>query len=154
MLRAVARHAVQVAIARGARLRMSGKKILIVDDDPHLLLGLTPRLKANNYSVVTAADAIAAVAVARKEVPDLIILDLGLPGGDGFMVLERIRNLADLSATPVIVLSARGTAENKKRSLGAGAAAFFEKPPNNHEFLAAIRQALGETVALSSFLKT
>ncbi len=133
---------------------MSGKKILIIDDDPHLLLGLTPRLKANNYSVVTAADAIAAIAVARKEAPDLIILDLGLPGGDGFMILERIRNLADLAAIPVIVLSARDPAENKKRSLGAGAAAFFQKPPNNHEFLAAIRQALGETVALSSFLQT
>jgi two-component system KDP operon response regulator KdpE len=133
---------------------MSGKKILIVDDDPHLLQGLTPRLQAANYSVVTAADAIGAIAVARKEAPDLVILDLGLPGGDGFMVLERMKNLAELSATPVIVLSARDPAENKKRSLGAGATAFFQKPPNNHEFLAAIRQALGETVALSSFLKT
>jgi DNA-binding response OmpR family regulator len=78
---------------------MSVKKILIVDDDPHLLLGLTPRVQANNYSVVTAADAIGAIAVARKEAPDLIILDLGLPGGDGFVVLERMKNLADLSAT-------------------------------------------------------
>ena len=63
---------------------MSGKKILIIDDDPHLLLGLTPRLKANGFNVVTALDAISAIAVARKELPDLIILDLGLPGGDGF----------------------------------------------------------------------
>ena len=133
---------------------MSVKKILIVDDDPHLLLGLTPRLRASNYSVVTAADAIGAIAVARKEGPDLIILDLGLPGGDGFTVLERLRNLGDLSETPVIVLSARDPAENKKRSLDAGAAAYFQKPPDSHEFLAAIRQALGETVALSSFLKT
>ncbi len=133
---------------------MSVKKILIVDDDPHLLLGLTPRLRANNYSVVTAADAIGAIAVARKEAPDLIILDLGLPGGDGFMVLERLRNLSDLSETPVIVLSARDPAENKKRSLDGGAAAYFQKPPDSHEFLTAIRQALGETVALSSFLKT
>ena len=132
---------------------MSGK-ILIIDDDPHLILGLTPRLKANNYAVVTAADAIAAITVARKEAPDLIILDLGLPGGDGFMVLERIRNLPDLSGVPVIVLSARDPVDNRKRSLEGGAVAFFQKPPDNHELLTAIRQALGETIALSSFLKT
>jgi DNA-binding response OmpR family regulator len=130
---------------------MSGK-ILIIDDDPHLILGLTPRLRASNYTVVTAGDAIAAIAVARKEVPDLIILDLGLPGGDGFMVLERIRNLADLSGVPVIVLSARDPVDNRKRSLEGGAVAFFQKPPDNHELLTAIRQALGETIALSSFL--
>jgi DNA-binding response OmpR family regulator len=133
---------------------MSGKKILIIDDDQPLLLGLTARLKANNYSVVTAADAISALTVARKELPDLIILDLGLPGGDGFLVLERMRSLADLAAIPVIVLSARDPDGNRKRSLDAGAVAFFQKPPDNHEFLNAIRQALGETIALSAFLKT
>jgi DNA-binding response OmpR family regulator len=133
---------------------MSGKKILIIDDDQPLLLGLTARLKANSYSVVTAADAISALTVARKELPDLIILDLGLPGGDGFLVLERMRSLADLAAIPVIVLSARDPDGNRKRSLDAGAVAFFQKPPDNHEFLNAIRQALGETIALSAFLKT
>ena len=133
---------------------MSGKKILIIDDDPHLLLGLTPRLKASGFSVVTALDAISAIAVARKELPDLIILDLGLPGGDGFLVLERLKNLAILAAIPVVVLSARDPVGNKKRALEAGAVAFFQKPPDNHEFLTSIRQALGETIALSSFLKT
>ena len=133
---------------------MTGKKILIVDDDPHLLLGLTARLKANGYRVICATDAICAITVARKEAPDLVILDLGLPAGDGFTVLERMKNLPDLAATPVIVLSARDPAENEKRALAAGAVAFFQKPPENHEFLTAIRQALGETTALSTFLKT
>ena len=66
---------------------MSGKKILIIDDDQPLLLGLSARLKANGYGVVSAMDGISAIAVARKEAPDLIILDLGLPAGDGFLVL-------------------------------------------------------------------
>jgi DNA-binding response OmpR family regulator len=92
--------------------------------------------------------------VARTELPDLVILDLGLPAGDGFLVLERMRGLADLAAIPVIVLSARDPAGNKQRAIDAGAAAFFQKPPDNHEFLAAIRQALGETTALSTFLKS
>jgi DNA-binding response OmpR family regulator len=133
---------------------MSGKKILIIDDDQHLLLGLTARLKANGYRVYGATDAISAVTVARTEAPDLIILDLGLPAGDGFLVLERIRDLAGLAATAVIVLSARDPADNEKRALDAGAVAFFQKPPDNHEFLSAIRHALGETIALSTFLKT
>jgi len=133
---------------------MSEKKILIIDDDQHLLLGLATRLQANGYAVVSATDAISAIAVARTEAPDLVILDLGLPAGDGFLVFERMRGLTDLMATPVIVLSARDPAKNKKRALDAGAVAFFQKPPNNREFLTAIRQALGETTALSTFLKT
>jgi len=133
---------------------MNGKRILIVDDDQHLVLGLTARLKASGYKVIYAADAISAISVARNEAPDLVILDLGLPGGDGFLVLERMRDLPGLVATPVIVLSARDPTDNKKRALDAGALAFFQKPPDNHEFLTAIRQALGETIALSAFLKT
>jgi len=133
---------------------MSEKKILIIDDDQHLVLGLTARLKANGYKVISAADAISAITVARKEAPDLVILDLGLPAGDGFVVLERMRSLADLATTPVIVLSARDPAANDRRAMDAGAVAFFQKPPDNHEFLTAIRLALGETIALSTFLKT
>jgi DNA-binding response OmpR family regulator len=132
----------------------TGKKILIIDDDEHLLLGLTARLKTNGYVVVWAGDAVAAISVARKEAPDLVILDLGLPAGNGFLVLDRMRALSDLVAIPVIVLSARDPADNEKRALDAGAAAYFQKPPDNHEFLMAVRRAMGETVALSTFLKT
>ena len=133
---------------------MKGKKILIVDDDHHLALGLTARLKANGYDVVCATDAISAITMARREAPDLVILDIGLPAGNGFVVLERMRDLPDLVATPVIVLSARDPTDNRKRALDAGALAFFQKPPDNHEFLTAVRQALGETNAQSAFFKT
>jgi DNA-binding response OmpR family regulator len=133
---------------------MSAKKILIVDDDGHLLLGLAAKLKAHGYVVFSAMDGISAIAVARQEVPDLVLLDLGLPGGDGFLVLERLRKMTDFVAIPVIVLSARDPATNKERALQAGAVSFFQKPPDNRELLGAIRNALGEEVALSQFLKT
>jgi DNA-binding response OmpR family regulator len=133
---------------------MTGKRILIIDDNQQLLLALSARLKANGYSLTCATDAVSAIAVARKELPDLVILDLGLPAGDGFLVLERMKGLPDLVAIPVIVLSARDPTGNKKRALEAGAIAFFQKPPDNHEFLTAIRHALGETIALSTFLQT
>jgi DNA-binding response OmpR family regulator len=133
---------------------MSAKKILIVDDDEYLLLGLAAKLKAKGYTVITAMDGVAAVAAARRETLDLIILDLGLPAGDGFLVLERLRAMTDLLTTPVIVLSAWDPVNNKQRSLKAGAVAFFQKPPDNHEFLNVIRQTLGERDALVQFLKT
>jgi DNA-binding response OmpR family regulator len=96
---------------------MKAKKILIVDDDPHLVIGLAAKLKASGYVVVSAMDGVAAVAVARQELPDLIILDLGLPAGDGFLVLERLKAMTDLMATPVIVLSAKDPVNSKQRSL-------------------------------------
>jgi DNA-binding response OmpR family regulator len=133
---------------------MSGKRILIIEDDQFLLLALAARLKANGYSVVSGADALSAISVALKEAPDLVILDLGLPAQDGFVVLEQMRGLPDLVETPVIVLTASDPAENEKRALEGGAVAFFQKPFDNHELLTVIRQALGETIALSTFLKT
>ncbi len=133
---------------------MNEKKIMIVDDDQHLVLGLLPRLRANGYKVISAPDAISAIWVARKESPDLIILDLGLPGGDGFTVLERMKELPEISGIPVIVLSAREPTGNKQRALNAQAAAYFQKPPDNHLFMGAIRQALGEGSGLSTFMAT
>jgi DNA-binding response OmpR family regulator len=133
---------------------MNVKKIMIVDDDHQLVLGLLPRLRANGYKVISAPDAISAIWVARKEMPDLIILDLGLPGGDGFDVLDRMKELPDVADIPVIVLSARDPAGNKQRALAANAEAYFQKPPDNQRFLGAIRNALGEGTGLSSFLAT
>jgi two-component system, OmpR family, KDP operon response regulator KdpE len=122
---------------------MNGKKILLVDDDQDLLLGLTARLKASGYTVICATNASSAIAVACKEAPDLVVLDLGLPGDDGFAVLERMRGLADLVAIPVIVLSARDPVQNERRALDAGAVAYFQKPADNRQFLTAIRQNVG-----------
>ena len=123
---------------------MAEKKILIVDDDVDLLRGLTIRLKANGYEVVNATDAIFAVSVALEEKPDLIILDIGLPGGDGYLIMDRLNKIASTIGTPIIVLSARDVASNKERAMKAGARAFFQKPADNDELLAAIRKALGE----------
>ncbi len=133
---------------------MNEKKILIIDDDPNVLLLLATRLKGHGYKVISATDGIQAITLALKEIPDLVILDLGLPAGDGFHVLERMRNLTGLTDIPVVVLSARDAAVNQKRALNAGAIAYLQKPPENREFLGVIKHALGEESALSSFLKT
>jgi DNA-binding response OmpR family regulator len=123
---------------------MGNKKILLVEDDPDVRLGLHVRLKANHYDVIFAADGMASIAEARKHMPDLIILDLGLPAGDGFSVMERLKANDSLSLIPVIVVSARDRNANMNQALKAGAKAFLQKPVDNAELLAVIRQALGE----------
>jgi DNA-binding response OmpR family regulator len=136
----------------------SKKKLLIVEDDADMRLGYQILFKAHNYETAFATDSISAVSEARKHHPDLIILDLGLPAGDGFIVLERFRanNNApvilerfgeniDLSLIPVIVVSGRDIHGNKKRALEAGAKAFVQKPWNDNELLALISELLGQT---------
>jgi DNA-binding response OmpR family regulator len=124
---------------------MDKPKILIVDDDANLRRALKIRLRANHYDTVQASDGYSAIAVAQKEQPNLIILDLGLPAGDGFVVLERLRDSDTLSNIPVIVLTARDPQSNKQQTLQAGATAFFQKPVDNGELLAMIRESLPST---------
>ncbi len=121
---------------------MNKPRILIVDDDPDLRRGLNLRLRANHYDTSYATDGFSAVAMANKERPDLIILDLGLPAGDGFVVLERLQQNANLSCIPVIVLTARDPQSNREKTLRAGATAFFQKPVDNSKLLSAIRTSL------------
>jgi DNA-binding response OmpR family regulator len=123
---------------------MGNKKILIVDDDPDVRQGMHVRLKANHYDTFFAIDALSGITEARKNEPDLIILDLGLPAGDGFVVMERLKSNPYLAVIPVIVVSARDVLANKERALKAGAKAFLQKPVDNAELLRVIRQALGE----------
>jgi DNA-binding response OmpR family regulator len=125
---------------------MDKSKILIVDDDLPTRQALNLRLRANGYDTAFAPDAIAAVSEARRIQPDLVLLDLGLPGGDGFRVIERLRAIAAFGSLPIVVLSAREPAVNEERALAAGAAAFLQKPADNDALLAAIRRALGATL--------
>jgi two-component system KDP operon response regulator KdpE len=121
---------------------MTEKTLLIVEDDADVRLGYHVLLKAHHYKTVFAADSLAALSEARKHLPDLIILDLGLPAGDGFIVLERLRSNTNLSLIPVVVVSARDQHGNKERALQAGARAFVAKPWNDDELLAIISDLL------------
>ena len=115
-------------------------KILLIEDDASTRKGLVVRLSANRYHMVCAQDAISAVDMTVKEKPDLILLDLGLPGGDGYMVMKRLQSLA--SPVPIIVLSGRDPSLNRDHAIRAGAKVFLEKPADNEELLAAIKQTL------------
>ena len=123
---------------------MNKKRILVVEDDPALRLALQIRLKANDFEVSQAADAVTCFSCVQRQRPDLILLDLGLPGGDGYVVMQRLKRNLIHSDIPVIVLSARDREANEERSLVSGAEAFLQKPVENEVLLSTIREALGE----------
>lgn len=123
------------------------KRILIVDDDEDLRRGLNARLRASGYDTVYAFDAVTALMSAKKQRPDLVVLDLGLPAGDGFKVLERMSALGDVAQIPVIVLSARPAAEAAEQAMELGAKAYFQKPANNEKFMAEIDRCLMQSAA-------
>ncbi len=132
---------------------MSAKKILVVEDDKPSALVLTHKLKGSGYTVVNAADGATAVHLVGTEHPDLIILDLGLPAQDpfsgpnwdGFSVIDWLHRSRPTEPIPIIVVTAWDPMKAKKRSLDAGAIAYFQKPAPYDELLATIKHALGET---------
>jgi putative two-component system response regulator len=125
---------------------VAGKKILIIDDDKDLRLALSIRLRASGYDVAMATDAISAMSVALKERPDLVLLDVNMPGGNGFMIMERFRMSTHLESTPVIVLTGGDPIVYREKAFNLGAVDFFEKPADNDALLASIKRTLGKSV--------
>jgi two-component system cell cycle response regulator len=123
---------------------MSRHRILIVEDDADLRRGMSIRLKANDYDTLLAADGLQAVSVAEAERPDLILLDLGLPDGDGFTVMENLRKRRATETIPIVVVTGRDAVARRDRVLELGAAALLTKPVDNEELLGTIRAELGE----------
>jgi two-component system KDP operon response regulator KdpE len=111
-------------------------RVLVVDDEPQILRGLRANLIARGYDVDTSADGETALDLVTKNRPDVVILDLGLPGIDG---VEVIRGLRAWSSVPIIVLSAREQEAEKVEALDAGADDYVTKPFGMGELLARVR---------------
>ena len=99
------------------------------------------------YTVERARDGAEALARLASRRPDLVVLDIGLPGGDGYMTMARLRTLLPLARIPVIVMSARDAMVHEKKAREAGATAFFQKPFDNRQLLTAIQKALAPKAA-------
>jgi two-component system KDP operon response regulator KdpE len=120
-------------------------KILVADDDPQLVRALRITLAAHGYTVVAAPDGAAAIALAAKEHPDVVMVDLGMPRLDGMRVIEALRGWTD---APIIVVSGRTGSADKVDALDAGADDYVTKPFQIDELLARLR-ALGRRAASS-----
>jgi len=115
-------------------------RILVVDDEPAIRRFLRTSLTAQGYQIIEADTAKAALEVMRRNVPDVLVLDLGLPDRDGFEVIQELRGAG--SALPIIVLSSRADEAGKVRALDLGADDYVTKPFGVDELLARLRAAL------------
>jgi DNA-binding response OmpR family regulator len=122
--------------------RTRGVKVLVIDDDLDLCLGLHIRLQPR-YDTYFANDARSGLNMALSEMPDLIILDIGLPDYDGYSVMQSLSEIPGLAGVPVIVLTARDRFTHEWRCRDAGAKMFFQKPIDNRSLLVAIEQLIG-----------
>lgn len=127
------------------------QKILVVDDNAIVVKTLSFKLKAAGYDVCPALDGASAVAAARKERPDLILLDISFPtvvgGGvawDGFLIIDWLRRIEEVKNTPIIVITGGDPVHYEKRALDAGAVAFFHKPIDHDGLIDVVRRTLGE----------
>ena len=118
------------------------KRILIVDDERDIVKALTIRLQRAGYEVVTAFDGAQGIFMAHKENPDLIILDIRMPSGNGFSVAEKLKESANTVAVPIIFLTGSPERNSEERAIALGARFYVKKPYDPEELLDAIRRAL------------
>lgn len=118
------------------------KKILIVDDEPDIVTMARMRLEAGGYAVISASDGNSGYSKAKSENPDLIILDVMLPGMDGYKVCRLLKFDQKYKRIPVIMLTAKGGKEDQELSRQVGADLFLNKPPELKELLAKVNELL------------
>lgn len=131
---------------------LTGKQILVVDDNPDNLLLLERVLEKKGFSVRTAGNGSIALEEIRKEHPDLILLDLQMPGIDGFEVCRVLKEDENTAAIPVLIMSAADRIENITRGFELGAVDFISKPFHNLEVIARVRTHLMTQAANSELL--
>lgn len=122
----------------------SGQTILVVEDDDHISMALKARLTHEGYDVAIAKDAVTAVTVARQVEPDVALLDINMPGGDGFDVAKRIDRIAPSGMVRKIFITASKDPALRQKAMDCGAVAFVEKPFTAEALLAAITEAMQE----------
>jgi len=122
------------------------KHILVVDDEIGALTLIGIMLERGGFEVLKAKDANAALAELEKNTPDLIILDVMMPGMDGIELCSVIRGRAETKETPVLILSARGDAESVMRGMDAGANDYLPKPILHHDLVDKVRKMLDMNV--------
>jgi DNA-binding response OmpR family regulator len=123
---------------------MPGKKILIVDDDQDLVKLLARKLTQANFEALVAFDASQAMSLARKEIPNLILLDMKLPAGGGLGTLQNLKNSMKTSMIPVIIITGQDTVPTQREVQNYGVEHVMTKPLDMEALLQKIKELLGE----------
>lgn len=122
------------------------KTVLLIEDDKDIAMSLGIRLRDKGYQLAMASDAISAISQARSSNPDVAVIDINLPGGDGFVVAERLRKLLETSTTPLIFMTASKAAGLKERAQTLGSVAFLEKPFDSTKLVNVIETSINGDV--------
>ena len=118
------------------------KRILIVEDDPSVLRAISHMLEKEGYSVLTAMNGLEGLKKAKEENPDLLVLDVMLPGIDGFEICHRLRAESQTAKLPILMLSAKGQAADRSTGLEVGANEYLTKPVERTVLLSKIEALL------------
>jgi len=118
--------------------------VLIIEDDPNVRKFISVNLSRRGYQIISAADAENGLAQAHAGRPDLILLDLKLPGADGWATLETLRSDPELASILVVIITASAVEEEERRARQLGAVNYLVKPLSAQDLVAAVRAALGE----------
>ncbi|MCC6870362.1 MAG: response regulator [Burkholderiales bacterium] len=117
-----------------------GTRVLIAEDEPHIVESLSFVLQREGFAVVSVLDGEAALRYLRSQAPDLVILDLMLPRMNGFEVLKAVKADPALQAIPVLILTAKGQAHDRRMAEEIGADSFMTKPFSNRDIVAQVRR--------------
>ncbi len=119
------------------------RRVLLIEDEPHIVEAIRFLLTRDGWAVASHAHGADAVEVIRREAPDVLVLDLMLPGRTGYEILGDLRADPALAGLPVLILSARGQPSDRELAERAGASRFMMKPFGNAEIVAALREMAG-----------
>lgn len=117
-------------------------KVLLIEDEPNIIEAIGFVLTRNGLSVRTHSDGVNAVDAVRRELPDIVILDVMLPGRSGYEILEELRQDGEVGAIPVLMLTARGQTRDREMAERAGASRYMTKPFSNADVLSAVQDLL------------
>ncbi len=117
-----------------------GKKVLLIEDEPNIIEAISFILKRDGWIVATHADGTTAMSAIERHAPDVVILDVMLPGRSGFDVLQELRSGEATAALPVLMLTARGQTKDREMAERLGASRFMTKPFSNKEVLACVQE--------------
>lgn len=123
------------------------RKVLLIEDEPNITEALRFLLSREGWAVSTHSDGADAVGVIEATQPDLLILDVMLPGKSGMDILRDLRERVDFAALPVLMLTARGQTRDRDMAEKAGVSRFMTKPFSNTEVLAAVRDLFAQAQA-------
>jgi DNA-binding response OmpR family regulator len=118
------------------------KKILIVDDEGDIIKAITIRLQTNGYEVISALNCAQGISMVYKEMPDLVILDILMPSGSGFNIVEKLKQSDRTDRIPIVFLTGSPEKKTEERAMKAGARFYIKKPYDSEELLDAVKRAL------------